>query len=85
MSAMLTVNSPFRFTNSLVPSRGSTSQYRPHPALVAKSTSSADSSESTGKAGERASRPSTMVRCEARSASVRGDSSALRATSNGEW
>ena len=74
--AMLTVNSPVCLMNSLVPSMGSTTQ-RVSQERRCRMSVSLDSSESTGMALSKSRNPSTMTRCAARSASVKGLSSAF--------
>ena len=81
MNAILTVNSPLRFTNSLVPSSGSISQKRCHPARSLNSIL-ADSSDKTGMSGVSAASRAAITSCAARSASVSGEPSSLLLTSN---
>ena len=81
ISARFTVNSPLRLTNSRVPSSGSTSHRRRHSRRTFQVASSEASSDNTGMSGVRRSRPSTRMRCAARSAAVSGLASALRSTS----
>jgi hypothetical protein len=76
---MLTVNSPFRCRNSLVPSRGSTSQNR-RQARRASYGGSSPSSLMTGTAGSSAPSPAAITACDARSAAVTGLRSALSST-----
>ena len=73
---MLTVNSPVRAMNSLVPSSGSTSQKRP-PAGAPPAAAAALSSEITGMCGAAARSPATIRLSAARSASVTGEPSSL--------
>ena len=61
ISAMLTLNSPLRLTNSRVPSSGSTSHSRGQRSRSAAATSSAHSSDSTGICGVSARSPSTIT------------------------
>jgi hypothetical protein len=81
MSAMFTVNSSRRLTNSRVPSSGSTRKKR----LVAVSMTGAlpaatDSSAMTGIEGAIAARSARMIFSAASSAVVTGDASALSRT-----
>ena len=80
ISAMLTVNSPCRLMNSLVPSSGSTSQNG--PALICVIAPSAISSSATiGNASVTSRRIASRIRTSARrSASVTGEVSSLRST-----
>ncbi len=77
---MLTVNSPLRLMNSLVPSMGSTNQKR----LLTSGISPADaaSSPTIGMSGVRRRRPSKITFSAHWSATVTGDSSPLISTSN---
>jgi hypothetical protein len=76
---MLTVNSPLRLMNSLVPSSGSTSQKRvAHGTALARA---AISSATTGMCGAKAAQAGTMWPSARSSASVTGDASALPRTS----
>ncbi len=77
ISAMLTVNSPLRLTNSRVPSSGSTSHSRGHARRCVHGDARCDSSDSTGMSVSARARPSTMQRCAARSAAVSGEASSL--------
>ena len=73
---MFTVNMPLRLTNSLVPSRGSTSQQVSD--LVGSPRR--PSSETMGVSGSILESPFAMTSCAARSASVSGESSSLVVT-----
>ncbi len=77
ISAMLTVNSPFRLMNSLVPSSGSTSQYLDPRTAASQSPARFDSSDSTGISGVSACSASQINVCDARSACVSGDASSF--------
>ena len=81
ISATLTVNSPLRLMNSLVPSSGSMSQYCGQPCRTTGACPSVDSSDSTGMSGVSRCRPAQRISCAARSARVIGESSALNSTS----
>ena len=83
ISAMLTVNWPFRSTNSRVPSRGSTSQYR-RQRRRASNGGGSDSSDKSGNSGVRTASALAMTSWAARSASVRGDASDFRCTSKSD-
>ncbi len=76
---MLTVNSPFLPTNSLVPSSGSTTHSRLQPRRVAQGTWPV-SSESTGTSAAIRLRPARISFSERRSASVSGEWSSFSFT-----
>mmetsp|Transcript_11122 Transcript_11122/g.19411 ORF Transcript_11122/g.19411 Transcript_11122/m.19411 type:complete len:254 (-) Transcript_11122:210-971(-) len=79
ISAMLTVNSPFRLRNSFVPSKGSTSQ-KYWKLLRTSCGSSGVSSETTGMCGVKRMSSLQMIELAAKSAFVSGDASDLSST-----
>ena len=76
---MFTVNSPLRWTNSRVPSSGSTTQSVLQLRRVAHGSFTA-SSDSTGISGEMRFSPARISFSERRSASVSGDMSSFLVT-----
>ena len=76
IKAILTVNSPFFFINSFVPSKGSTSQYCSHDDLILNGISEF-SSESIGISGVSTLSLSHIILFESVSALVNGDKSSL--------
>ncbi len=82
---MLTVYSPRRETNSLVPSSGSTSQNGPSPT-VGMSPAATASSATIGQASFTSARNASRISASARwSAAVTGELSSLLSTAKSEW
>ena len=80
INAIFTVNSPFLFMNSLVPSSGSINQKRLHFFLSEKSIF-LPSSDRIGISGYSVDNLLVITVLDLRSASVSGDKSSLRVTS----
>ena len=81
---MLTVNSPFRLMNSLVPSSGSTSQNGPSSSVGMRPAATV-SSATTGISGVSSARPARITASAASSATVTGEASALARTAAPPW
>ena len=84
MRAMLTVRSPLRLMNSLVPSSGSTSQKRP-PETSGMRPAETLSSATMGISGVSFSSAAMIKRSATSSASVTGEESALVRASKSPW